>query len=137
MRHAAVLVAVALLAGAGAARASECGEQIRLFDDRYSLALTGPAEGRADRHADVGADQTTSSGASGATHASTAGIDSVPNTGGLANPRNTPVQPLDAAERERVRQALLAAKRADEANDGTTCAAKVAEARRIANGAAK
>jgi hypothetical protein len=134
MRHAAALVAVVLLAGTAAVHASECGEQIRLFDDRYSLALTGPAEGRADRHADIGgADQTSSSGGGGAAHSS-AGLDSVPNTGGLANPRNTPVQQLDAAQRDQLREVLLAAKRADAANDGTTCAAKVAEARRIANG---
>jgi hypothetical protein len=136
-----VILGAALSATAGLARASECGEQIRLLDDRYSLAvvqtgdhggepLTAPgvASGVAS-----GADQTTASG-TGGTARSTAGIDSVPNTGGIANPRNTPVNPLDAAQRARLREALLAARRADQAGDGTTCAAKVAEARRVAQG---
>lgn len=78
-------------------------------------------------------DQAASSGASGAP-ASTAGMDSIPNTGGVANPRNTPVEPLNATERDRVREALMAAQRADVANDGAGCAAKVAEARRIVQG---
>ena len=133
MRQVAALVVAALLGGAGLAHASECGEQIRLLDDRYSLALTGPAEGRADRHIDSGADQTSASGSSGAPRTS-AGLDTVPNTGGLANPRNTPVEPLDAAKREQLRGLLTDAKRADEANDGTTCAAKVGEARKLIGG---
>jgi len=33
-----------------------------------------------------------------------------------------------------MREALLAARRADQAGDGTTCAAKLAEARRVAQG---
>jgi hypothetical protein len=121
--------ALVLALGMPKARASECGEQIRLLDDRYSLGTAAPTEApRAPA-----AEQTSSSGSSGAPSAS-AGLDTVPNTGGIANPRNTPVERLDDAQRERVREALAAARRADDASDGTTCAAKVAEARRIAQG---
>lgn len=127
------IVGCAACAITGLAQASECGEQIRLLDDRYSLAVVQPSEHGGDGLAPPAADQTTASGAGGAVR-STAGIDSVPNTGGVANPRNTPVNPLDAAQRERVRQALLAARRADQAGDGTTCAAKIGEARRLAAG---
>jgi hypothetical protein len=124
-------MAVGLLALAmGPAQASECGEQIRVLDDRYSLGAAAPTE---PPHAL--ADQTTASGSSGAPSAS-AGLDTVPNTGGIANPHNTPVENLDAAQREQVRSLLAAAKRADDAGDGTTCAAKVAEARRTAQGRA-
>ncbi len=121
-------MAVGLLAlGFASAQASECGEQIRVLDDRYSLGAAAPAE---PPHAPA-VEQTTSSGSSGAPSAS-AGLDTVPNTGGISNPRNTPVEKLDAAQREQLRAALAAARRADEAGDGTTCAAKVLEARRIA-----
>jgi hypothetical protein len=135
----AILGLAAGLAVVGAARASECGEQIRLLDDRYSLAVVQPGERGGEAHSGAatgqggGSDQTASSGSAGAP-ANSAGLDTVPNTGGLANPRNTPVEPLGAAQRERVREALQAARRADEAGDGTTCAAKVAEARRLAHG---
>src|SRR5258706_7106445 len=117
MRRGAAILAAALWAGAGLAQASECGEQIRLLDDRYSLALTRPTDGRTDTPAPPSADQTTSSGAGGAPRTS-AGMDTVPNTGGLANPRNTPVQPLGAVQRERVRQALMVSKPAHEAGGG-------------------
>jgi hypothetical protein len=128
-----IVMGATLSAAAGLAQASECGEQIRLLDDRYSLAVVPPAEGRADGQVAPSADQTAASGSSGAPTTS-AGLDTVPNTGGVANPRNTPVATLDAAQRERMREALLAARRADQAGDGTTCAAKVAEARRLIQG---
>jgi hypothetical protein len=133
MRATLAIAGAALIAGAGLARASECGEQIRLLDDRYSLAVVQSGEVHPDGQRPAGADQTAASGASGGPTTS-AGLDSVPNTGGVANPRNTPIEPLDAAQRERVRDALIAAKRADAAGDGTTCAAKVAEARRLVHG---
>lgn len=122
--------AVAMLAlGAPVAGASECGDQIRLLDERHGLASAGaPETPRPPRP-----EQPTSSGASGAP-SSSAGLDTVPNTGGLANPHNTPVETLTDAQRERVRAALAEARRADEAGDGTTCAAKVGEARRITQG---
>src|SRR4051794_41300162 len=81
-------IAVGLLAlGVAPAGASECGEQIRVLDDHYSLGAAAPAE---PTHAPA-VEQTTSSGSSGAPSAS-AGLDTVPNTGGIANPRNTPVE---------------------------------------------
>jgi hypothetical protein len=132
MRLKSILIGAALSTVAGATVASECGEQIRLLDDRYSLAVVQPPEGRASGPTASGSDQTTASGSSGAT--ASAGLDSVPNTGGVANPRNTPAVPLDAAQRERVREALSAARRADQAGDGTTCAAKIGEARRLIGG---
>jgi hypothetical protein len=128
MRLHVVIVGALLVAGASLARASECGEQIRLLDDRYGLALRDAGDLPGDPH-----EQSASSGSSGAS-SSSAGIDTVPNTGGLANPHNTPVEPLDAAQREHLREALLDARRADRAGDGTTCAARVGEARRLVQG---
>ncbi|HUA52304.1 MAG TPA: hypothetical protein VMB81_09065 [Candidatus Sulfotelmatobacter sp.] len=127
------IAAAALSLVSGLAQASECGEQIRLLDDRYSLAVVQPGDRDSDHPGQPGSDQTAASGAGGAP-ASTAGIDSVPNTGGIAMRRDTPVNPLRAAQRERMREALLVARRADQAGDGTTCAAKLAEARRLAQG---
>jgi hypothetical protein len=129
------VIAGALLLGAvGVAQASECGEQVRVLDDRYSLALGDAGAVPRDPH-EQSAEQAASSGSGGAP-SSSAGIDTVPNTGGLATPRNMPVEALDAGQRQHVREALLAARHANEIGDGTTCAAKLAEARRLARGGA-
>jgi hypothetical protein len=128
-----LMVAGALLLGfMGVAQASECGEQVRVLDDRYGLALGDAGALPRDPH-EQAAEQIASSGSGGAP-SSSAGIDTVPNTGGLATPRNMPVEPLDAVQRQHVREALLAARHANEIGDGTTCAAKLTEARRLAGG---
>jgi hypothetical protein len=121
-----------LLAGAGAAASSECNEQIRLLDDRYSLAIAGSGDGVPG--GPTVPDQLAASGSAGGAPTST-GMDTTPNTGGVANPRHMPVEPLDAGRRDRVRAALQAAKRADDSGDGATCAGKLAEARRLIQGA--
>jgi hypothetical protein len=123
------LMAAGLMACAGAARASECGEQIRVLDDRYSLAVLGPETGRAPDRAAT-ATEPAPSGRADATTNSGTGMDT-PNTGGVATPRNSPVEPVEGARRDALRDALLAAKRADDAGDGTTCADRVAAARRL------
>jgi hypothetical protein len=131
MRTKLSVVAGFLLVGAGVAAASECNEQIRLLDDRYSLAIAG--SGDAVPAGPTVPDQLAASGSAGGAPTST-GMDTTPNTGGLANPRHIPVEPLDASRRDRVRVALQAAKRADDSGDGVTCAKELAEARRLIQG---
>ncbi len=129
------LVIGQLIGATGSARASECGEQIRVLDDRYGLAVVRPDDGRAPGStAAPEADQSSASGSSGASPTSSAGLDAVPNTGGVTNARNTPAKPLDAAQRARLRDLLVEARRAEQAGDGTTCAAKVTEARHLVQG---
>ena len=59
-------------------------------------------------------------------------INPVPNTGGVANAPNMPAPPLSSSQLDQVRTTLEAALHADQGGDGTMCAQRIAEARRIA-----
>ena len=134
------LAAVAL---GGAAQASECGDQIKVLDQRYRFAVTQAEPSAAPATpADAGGSGSAaapSPGAGAATQPRTGdtgdtAISTVPNTGGVQTPTNSGVRQVSGAERERMRAALNAAMAADQSGDATGCAAKVAEARRISEG---
>ncbi len=112
----AVLLAVGV---GGAAQASQCGDQITVLDQAYGLGETSPG-------AAATAPQTGTMPNRGPASA----VNTVPNTGGVA-PSGGALSPTD---RERLRQALAAARDADRAGDASQCAAHLVEARRVTAG---
>lgn len=125
--RAACLPLAATLAWGASAWAGECGDAAREVGERHALGAVRPLEtSRAAAAPSPTADAATSSGDTGG--------DAVPNTGGVRTTRNNAPAVLTEEQRTAVRSAVEAAMRADEAGDGTTCAARLAEARRVEGG---
>lgn len=115
---------------AGTAWAGECGDAARELGDKQALVAKAPVDSTRQeapgRAAAPSGDAATTSGDTG--------VGGVPNTGGVRTTRNSAPRPLTEEQRTAMRTALEAAIAADAGGDGTTCATRLAEARRIADG---
>jgi hypothetical protein len=134
----------AFLSGPTPAAAGECGDGAHELEQQYGLAAVpsldaGPVQPGTGRAVQPPGRSEVPRGAAPVPRADTAsgdaGVDAVPNTGGVTTPRNSPPAVLSEEKRTAMRLALDAARQADQIGDGTTCAARLGEARRLAAGA--
>jgi len=129
------LIAALLLAGsaAPALAQSECLKDLTTLDQRLALGVTGA---RADAAGGPAAPQAVPAPAPApsapAAPATTSQLDSVPNTGGVIDRPADQLQPLSGDLRRQVTGLLEEAKAADAKGDGTVCAARLGQARQLA-----
>jgi hypothetical protein len=123
------IIAATLFAAFGgpAWAASDCLKDLTTLDQRYGLGVTQTAATAPPPQAPVAASE-----APPPAPGPNSQLDTVPNTGGVVDRPPDQLQPLASGLRSQVKSLLEEAKQADAAGDGTVCAARLGQARQIA-----
>ena len=124
----AMIAATLLAALAGPAwAASDCLKDLTTLDQRYKLGVTAEASA-----APAPAAQANAESPPPPAPGPNSQLDTVPNTGGVVDRPPDQLQPLASNVRSQVKTLLEEAKKADAAGDGTVCAARLGQARQLA-----
>lgn len=124
------MIAATLFAALGgpAWAASDCLKDLTTLDQHYGLGVTQAGATAPPPQAPAAASEAPPPPAPGPNSQ----LDMVPNTGGVVDRPPDQLQPLASNVRGQVKNLLEEAKQADAAGDGTVCAARLGQARQLA-----